>query len=76
MDRGILYSPDYVINAGGIINISLETGDYSRAKAEEKVDNIYNTLSEIFTRSSAEGRSTNIIADEMAREIINRAKQD
>ena len=76
LDRGILYSPDYVINAGGIINISLEAGDYSRDLAEQKVDNIYNTLSEIFTRSSSEGRPTNVIADEMAREIIHRAKHE
>lgn len=76
LDRSILYAPDYVINAGGIINISLEAGDYVRSEAEQKVDNIYHTLSQIFSRSATEGRPTNVIADEMAREIINRAKQN
>ncbi|NNJ73399.1 MAG: Glu/Leu/Phe/Val dehydrogenase [Enterobacterales bacterium] len=72
-DRGILYCPDYVINAGGIINISFE-GDYSRAAAEQKVDQIYDTLMRIFERSSQEGTPTNLIADTIAQEIINDAR--
>lgn len=73
MDRGILYCPDYVINAGGIINISFE-GDYHLEDAERKVDKIYHTLDEIFARSKSEETPTNLIADQMARDIIARAK--
>ncbi len=73
LDRGILYAPDYVINAGGIINISFE-GDYQRHEAEAKTDNIFQTLSEIFSRSSHENIPTNSIADQMAQDIINKGK--
>ena len=73
-DRGILYCPDYVINAGGIINISFE-GDYSKAAAEQKVDQIYDTLMRIFERSEQDGTPTNLIADAMAREIIDEARK-
>ncbi len=76
MDKDILFAPDYVINAGGIINVSGEaTGDYDVNWVNEKVDNIYNTLIHIYERADAEDRPTNIVADEMAEEIIERAMQ-
>ena len=75
MDRGILFAPDYVINAGGIINVSGETtGDYDVDWVNKKVDNIYNTLIHIFERAEKEARPTNVVADEMAEEIIAKAK--
>lgn len=76
MDRGILYVPDYVINAGGIISIETEVHreKSSDAAREEKVVNIGNTCTAIFERSAKEGRPTGIIANEMAQEIISRAK--
>lgn len=67
----ILYAPDYVINAGGIINVSLEQGEYNAEKATELVHNIYHTLLNIFERSDRENQGTHLIADEMAQEIIN-----
>lgn len=73
MQRGILYAPDYVINAGGIINVSFEE-DYNQAAALEKVDEIYGTLTEVFEASDAEGRPTNVIADELARKRVAAAK--
>jgi len=76
MDRGILFAPDYVINAGGIINVSGETtGDYDVEWVNRKVDNIYNTLIHIFERAEQEDRPTNVVADEMAEEIIAQAKK-
>jgi leucine dehydrogenase len=69
LDRGILYAPDYVINAGGIINVSFED-DYDAEKATKKVEEIYDTLMTVFEKSSEQHRPTNEIADEMAREII------
>jgi len=75
MDRGILYAPDYVINAGGIINVSGETsGNYDLSSINSKVDNIYDTLIHICERADAEKRPTNVVADEMAEEIIANAK--
>ena len=76
MDRGILFAPDYVINAGGIINVSGETtGDYDVERINKKVADIYNTLMHIFKRSDDEQRPTNVVADEMAEEIIAKAKE-
>lgn len=69
VERGILYAPDYVINAGGIINVSFEN-DYDKSKSTEKVEEIYNTLLDIFAKAEHQQRPTGIVADEMAREII------
>mgnify|MGYP000109017070 CR=1 FL=1 len=69
VERGILYAPDYVINAGGIINVSFEN-DYCAEKSTKKVEEIYNTLLKIYTKADNDKRPTGIIADEMAQEII------
>lgn len=74
MKRGILYAPDYVINAGGIINISFEE-NYQLQTALNKVDEIYDTLMEVFETSAREGNATNQIADQIARERIARARR-
>lgn len=69
MGRGILYAPDYVINAGGVIDISYERGgSYDRDAAIAHIEGIYDTLMEIFERSAAEGLPTNLIADFVAEE--------
>ena len=72
--KGVLYAPDYVINAGGIINVSFEK-DYDAAKSEAKVRKIYDTLLTIFRKAEQEDRTTGEVADEMAREIIIKARQ-
>ncbi|REL29461.1 Leu/Phe/Val dehydrogenase [Thalassotalea euphylliae] len=69
VDRGILYAPDYVINAGGIINISFED-DYCPDKATQKVEEIYDTLLDVFTKAASTGKPTGMVADEIARQII------
>lgn len=68
-DKGILYAPDYVINAGGIINVSFER-DYNADAAEAKVRKIYQTLLDIFAKADQSGKTTAVVADEMARAII------
>ncbi|NNC37213.1 MAG: Glu/Leu/Phe/Val dehydrogenase [Acidimicrobiales bacterium] len=73
MDRGILYCPDYVVNAGGIINIAGEIeGSYSREWVEEKLVGIEKTLADIIAQSADTGIPTNKIANKMARERIGR----
>ena len=74
MQKGILYAPDYVINAGGIINVSFEES-YDQAAALKKVDEIYGTLTEVFDASKSSGRPTNVIADEIARQRVADAKK-
>jgi len=73
-DRGILYAPDYVINGGGIIRVAGQIENWSDDEIERRVLNIAPTLATIFQRASAEGRPTNEIADQMARERIARGK--
>ena len=73
MERGILYAPDYVINAGGIINVASEyfqLGD--RAHVEAKVHEIPARLREIWARSKADGLPSADVADAMARSLIGR----
>lgn len=70
-DVRILYAPDFVINAGGIINVACElNGHYNPSVAMEKTEHIYDILLEIFTRADRENRPTAIIANEMAREKV------
>lgn len=63
---GILYAPDYAINAGGIINIANEGPAYTHERAFAQVAKIYDTLQEIFSRAEAEGISTAAAADRIA----------
>ncbi|WP_415901789.1 Leu/Phe/Val dehydrogenase [Neptuniibacter sp. QD29_5] len=69
-ERGILYAPDYAINAGGIIDISYERSGYDAAKAKAHIEAIGDTLNEIFNRSVQENRPTGEIADELALERL------
>lgn len=72
-DKGVLYAPDYVINAGGIINVSFEQ-DYDKQKATAKVEKIYDTLLDIFATADKENKQTQDVADQLARDIIANAK--
>lgn len=75
--RGILYAPDYVINAGGIINIAFEVEGVkpTRQEAEKRVETIYGTLLEVFEKADAEGRPTHEVADAVARARIAAAHE-
>lgn len=68
MERGILYAPDYVINAGGLINVAgeLAPGGYDPDAALSRVATIPTVLADIFRRADAEKRPTNDIAAEIA----------
>ncbi len=70
----ILYAPDYVINAGGIINVAAEIeGSYDRKWVDTKVAAIYDVLMDIFERADKEKGSTSDIADLIAQEKIDSA---
>lgn len=68
--RGILYAPDFVVNAGGIINIAAESGGYDVARAATMVDRIFDNLTEILSSAAARGISTEAAATRMADERI------
>ena len=72
-DRGIVYAPDYVINAGGIINVGLEylgQGDESEVLA--RIARIPERLDEIWTESARSGVPAAAVADSIARRLIGR----
>ncbi len=71
-ERNILYAPDYVINAGGIINVAHEYfGNSSEDRARADVEKIPERLQAIFSEAEATARPTNLIADDLARRIVN-----
>jgi leucine dehydrogenase len=71
--RGILYAPDYVINAGGIINVSTEyLGDGDQAMVRRRIEAIPGRLDEIWQESAASGRNPARVAGDMARRLIGR----
>ncbi|HEY1889602.1 MAG TPA: Glu/Leu/Phe/Val dehydrogenase dimerization domain-containing protein [Steroidobacteraceae bacterium] len=68
---GILYAPDYVINAGGIISVAREyEGGVTSAQVKAEIEKIPTRLTEIFERARREARPTSAIADQMARERL------
>jgi leucine dehydrogenase len=67
---GILYAPDYVINAGGIISVSREYHGGTEAQVLADIEGIPGRLTEIFERARRENRTTNAVADQMARERL------
>jgi leucine dehydrogenase len=74
-ERGILYAPDYVINAGGIISVAREYyGSSSEEEVRADVSRIRERLQAIFDEAKSSGRPTNELADELARNIVAAAK--
>ncbi len=74
--RGVLYAPDYVINAAGVISVGLEFLErWSEDEMTMRIDRIGDTLTGIFNRSVAEDMPTGAIADAMAQEVIARARK-
>jgi leucine dehydrogenase len=71
--RGIIYAPDYVINAGGIINVCTEyLGDGDASLVRERIEGIPVRLEQIWAESEASGRDPAAVADGMAQRLIGR----
>lgn len=72
-ELGILYAPDFVINAGGLMNVADELIGYDRERAMKKVEGIYRTLREVFRRSGMEritpARAAERLAEERIRQV-------
>jgi len=75
-DRDIIYAPDYVINAGGIVNVSVEVGagGYDERAAVQKIENIYTALKEVFAMARSEGSTTAEAADRVAEHRLEQAR--
>ena len=69
-DRGILYAPDYVINAGGLIYAASQYMHTPPEQFTERLEHIHTSLLDIFTRSHQENRPTSDIADALAEEKL------
>jgi leucine dehydrogenase len=69
-DKGILYAPDYVINAGGLIYAAGKYDHVSEPSIYDKLASIDETMGEIFLRAEQENRPPSLIADEIAEERL------
>jgi len=69
-EKGILYCPDYLINAGGLMNVSIEFEGWNDSKSRRMVNTIFDTTLNIFSISDEEGISTNQAADVLAERRI------
>ncbi|MBL7765809.1 MAG: Glu/Leu/Phe/Val dehydrogenase [Chitinophagaceae bacterium] len=72
IDRGIIYAPDFLINAGGLINVAAEaSGSYNREKVNKDVEKIYDRILDIFALSAAENITTQEAAMHIAQKRID-----
>ncbi|MDV3456037.1 Glu/Leu/Phe/Val dehydrogenase dimerization domain-containing protein [Sphingomonas sp. HF-S4] len=69
-DRGVLYAPDYVVNAGGIINVAAEYLGWSQAEAAARVEATPARLLAVLDQARARGVASNVAADQLARAAI------
>ena len=75
LNKGILYAPDFAINAGGVMNCFSEVEGLSNEWAMAKSEKIYNTIFDIVSRSEKERTPSHIIAMKMAEEKINKGSK-
>lgn len=74
-ERGIIYAPDYVINAGGVINVSEELIGYNDERAMQKVEQIYDSLTRVYEIARRDQIPTYVAADRMAEERIQAVRK-
>jgi len=75
-DRGIIYAPDFLINAGGIINVYAELENYGRHEIIRKTENIYNTTLEILHNAETNNVTTHQAAFDVAQARIDARKKE
>ncbi|WP_088006386.1 branched-chain amino acid dehydrogenase [Indiicoccus explosivorum] len=74
-ERGIVYAPDFVINAGGVINVADELYGYNQERAMKRVETIYDSITRIFAISKRDGIPSYQAADRLAEERIERIRR-
>lgn len=75
LEKGIIYAPDFLINAGGLINCYSELEGYNRDRAMDQAEHIYDTTMTVLNKSESEGKPTYQIANQMAEDRINKIAQ-
>ncbi|MBU8907752.1 branched-chain amino acid dehydrogenase [Desertibacillus haloalkaliphilus] len=74
-EMGIVYAPDYVINAGGVINVADELYGYNQERAMKKVETIYDNLTKVYDIARRDNIPTYLAADRLAEERIERMRK-
>jgi leucine dehydrogenase len=74
-DRGIIYAPDFIANAGGVINVADELNGYNRERALANASKIYDQIGLVFDIAKKENITTEKAADRMAEDRINTMKE-
>ena len=75
-ERDILYAPDYVINAGGIISVAHEyLGDSSEEEVRREIEKIPGRLHYIFNEAEESDRPTNLVANELAKRLVSEKRK-
>ncbi|MCB0362898.1 MAG: leucine dehydrogenase, partial [Bdellovibrionales bacterium] len=72
MEMGVLYAPDYVINAGGLMNVFVELEGYSSDRAFEKTNQVFENLIHVFHIAKTDNIATHRAADRLAESRIRR----
>jgi len=75
-ERGIVYAPDFLINAGGIINVYAELENYGKTEIMRKTENIYNTTLEILTKAEVQQITSHQAAFDIAKARIELRKRE
>lgn len=75
IDRGIVYAPDFVINAGGLINVGMELEEYNRERVKSETEKIYQRTLDIFKYAESKKIPTYKAANEIAEERIKSIAQ-
>jgi valine dehydrogenase (NAD+) len=65
-DRGVLYAPDYMVNAGGLIQVADELEGFSFERAQQRAEKIFDTTARVFALADAEGVPPAVAADRLA----------
>jgi leucine dehydrogenase len=74
-EMGIVYAPDYVINAGGVINVADELYGYNQERAMKKVEQVYNNVERVIEIAKRDNIPTYVAADRMAEERIEKMRK-
>lgn len=72
MEKGILYAPDYVINAGGLINVSNELEGYRQDRAMKQAEGIYDIVNKVLTISKEQNIPTHVASNKLAEQRLQR----
>jgi valine dehydrogenase (NAD+) len=70
-DRGILYAPDYVVNAGGVIQVADERDGFSFERAKARAEQIFTTTTRIFEIAESDGVPSSTVADRLAEQRMS-----